>query len=287
MQACSRCFALLIAMACANPILATAAEPTLEEQCAATAQKLRKSLDANAPIIVRAPFVISGNLSKKDLEDWHARTLAPAMEAMLASYFDRQPDQPITVLLYDSADIYDAEAKRLFGDEKLSPYGYYKPARRTLVMNIATGGGTLVHELTHALIDFDFPDVPDWFNEGLASLHEQCRFRADGSGIDGLENWRLPALQDAIREGELRSLESLIHDDDFRGRGMGLNYAQARYFCLYLQRLDLLEDYYEAFRDNQEQDPTGELAVRKVLPEKSWAELDRAFQAWVLKLEAP
>jgi hypothetical protein len=278
---------LLLSLGAAPPNASRRAEPTLDEKCQATVKELRKSLGADAPIVVRAPFVISGDLSKKDLEAWHARTLKPATDAMLASYFDRQPDEPITVLLYDTAETYDAEAKRLFGDEKLSPYGYYKPARRTLVMNISTGGGTLVHELTHALIDFDFPDVPDWFNEGLASLHEQCRFREDGSGIDGLENWRLPALQEAIRDGKLRSLESLILGDDFRGRRMGLNYAQARYFCLYLQRLDLLESYYEAFRDNQEKDPTGALAVRTVFPEKSWAELDRDFQAWVLELEAP
>lgn len=263
------------------------AEATLKERCAAVADELRKEIGSDFPVIVREPFVISGNLSERDLDRWYDRTLKPATEAMLASYFDREPNRPITVLLYDSADVYDAEAKRLFGDEGLSPYGYYKPNRRTLVMNIATGGGTLVHELTHALIDFDFPDVPAWFNEGLASLHEQCQFREDGSGIDGLENWRLPALQEAIKKNKLRSLESLIHDDDFRTRNVGMNYAQARYFCLYLQREGLLEKYYETFRDNHKKDPTGELAVRKVFPNSSWAELDKAYQDWVLTLQAP
>lgn len=268
------------------PVFA-AEELTLAEQCRDAAAELRESIGDGFPVIVREPFVISGNLSKQELDDWHERTLAPATEAMLASYFDRQPDKPITVLLFDSAEVYDAQAKRLFGDENVSVYGYYKPNRRTLVMNIATGGGTLVHELTHALIDFDFPDVPDWFNEGLASLHEQCRFRTDGSGIDGLENWRLPALQEAIRNKKLRTLESLVHDDDFRGRRMGMNYAQARYFCLYLQRQGLLEKFYEAFRDTQKKDPTGALAVRTILPNHTWEELDREYQAWVLELETP
>ena len=86
-------------------------------------------------------------------------------------------------------------------------YGYYKPQQRTLVMNISTGGGTLVHELTHALIDFDFPLVPDWFNEGLASLHEACHILPDESRIEGLTNWRLPGLQQAVAERRLPSLE--------------------------------------------------------------------------------
>lgn len=274
---------LLVVVAMASR--AGAAELSLHDQCAETAKVLRASVGASRHVIVRPPFVISGNLTRAELDNWHARTLAPATKAMLASYFDRAPDRPITVLLYDNADEYEREAKRLFGDEELSVYGYYKPNRRTLVMNIATGGGTLVHELTHALIDFDFPDVPDWFNEGLASLHEQCRFREDGSGIDGLKNWRLPALQQAIRDGQLRSLESLIHDNDFRGRHMGLNYAQARYFCMYLQHLGLLETYYQEFRANQADDPLGALAVRAVFPDQSWAELDQTYRKWVLELE--
>ncbi len=287
----SRCRRTGILMAiitafCGTPV-GLAAEKSLAEQCTATAKSLQDSLGDSFPVIVREPFVISGNLTEADLDVWHARTLAPATEAMLASYFDRKPDQPITVLLFDSSEEYDAQAKRLFGDQDISVYGYYKPNRRTLVMNISTGGGTLVHELTHALIDFDFPDVPDWFNEGLASLHEQCRFREDGSGIDGLENWRLPALQEAIRAKKLRSLESLIHDDDFRGKRMGINYAQARYFCLYMQRLDLLERYYEQFRDHQDEDPLGAMAVKAVFPEQSWPELDQDYQTWVLGLKVP
>jgi len=277
----------VILACCVTTRFADAAELSLANQCIETAAALRETVGADREVIVRPPFVISGNLTKDALQTWHARTLEPATKAMLASYFDREPDQPITVLLYDTADEYEAQSKQLFGHAGLSVYGYYKPNRRTLVMNIATGGGTLVHELTHALIDFDFPDVPDWFNEGLASLHEQCRFREDGSGIDGLENWRLPALQTAIRDGKLRSLEALIHDEDFRGKQVGINYAQARYFCLYLQRHELLEDYYEHFREHQEDDPQGALAVKAVLPNLSWEELDNDYQKWVLELEPP
>ena len=74
------------------------------------------------------------------------------------------------------------------------------------MLNLGTGTGTLLHELTHALADFDVPDMPDWLNEGLASLHEQCRFRNDEQGpwIEGLVNWRLDALQAVVRQSRLR-----------------------------------------------------------------------------------
>jgi predicted DNA-binding transcriptional regulator YafY len=56
----------------------------------------------------------------------------------------------------------------------------------------------LAHELTHALIVYDFPDVPTWFNEGLGSLHEGCRI--ERTRIVGVPNWRLGPFQKAIRE---------------------------------------------------------------------------------------
>ena len=152
-------------------------------------------------------------------------------------------------------------------------------------MNIGTGGGTLVHELTHALIDFDFPQVPHWFNEGLASLHEQCRFLPDDRGIEGLVNWRLPGLQEAIRQGRLGTLEEMMTRDDFRGTLVGLNYAQARYCCLYLQSRGQLEEFYRRFRAAHEQDRSGTATLRDLLGEPAWKTLDRDYQAWVAELK--
>ena len=40
-------------------------------------------------------------------------------------------------------------------------------------MNIGPGPGTLSHELVHPYMEANFPNVPAWFNEGLASLYEQ------------------------------------------------------------------------------------------------------------------
>ena len=265
---------------------AESADRDLTAACELAAADLAEQLGEECAVVVHPPFVLGGDLSREELEAWHQRTVQPSARAMAAAYFQTPPDRPIAVLLFNDEAGYRHWAAALFGDEDVSVYGYYKPGRRTLVMNIATGGGTLVHELTHALVDFDFPTVPDWFNEGLASLHEQCRFRPDGEGIDGLVNWRLPALQEAIRQGRLRSLQRLIGDDDFRGAEVGLNYAQARYFCLFLQERSLLEDFSRRLRANGSDDPLGLATVGEIFPELSWERLDADFQAWALQLEA-
>jgi len=259
-------------------------ESYLEDRCGDVAVQLRPALGPECSVIVRPPLVIAGDLPEAELENWHRNTIAPAARALASRYFTKSPTLPVTILLFASDTSYDRYAKHLFNEEGISVYGYYKPDRRTLVMNIATGGGTLVHELTHALIDFDFPQIPDWFNEGFASLHEQCRFLPDDGGLEGLPNWRLPGLQDAVRQGRLPSLETMMASDDFRGRDVGLNYAQARYFCLYLQRRGLLEEFYRRFRAAHPQDPNGAATARSVFGEAAWKSVDRDFQAWVLTL---
>lgn len=264
------------------------AEPSAEElksRCAAVAKDWAARFEGDGRVIAESPFVIAGNLSEADLLDWHRRTIAPAAKAIAASYTKQAPTSPVVILLLADEKSYRAAAAKHFGDRNVSVYGYYKPSQRTMVMNIATGGGTLVHELTHALVDFDFPEIPDWFNEGLASLHEQCRFRADGSGMDGLVNWRLPALQKAIAEKRLRTLEELIGSDDFRGRLEGLNYAQARYFCLYLQERGLLKKFYQAFRDVQKDDRLGLKTAKALFPDQSWEEINLAYRRWAAGLK--
>ena len=264
---------------------AAGAERRFAEECRRRAESIARQLGRECDVVVRAPFVIGGDLNEEELGRWYDRTIGPAARAMAASYFSVPPDRPITVLLFSNETTYNHYATKLYGDEDVSVYGYYKPRNRTLVMNIGTGGGTLVHELTHALVDFDFPQIPDWFNEGLASLHEQCRFRDDESGIDGLENWRLPGLKKAIRDDRLRTIQSLITADDFRSSGVGLNYAQARYLCLYMQREDVLEDFYRRFRATHGSDSLGYSALRYVFSDRSEEELEADFRRFVLGLE--
>jgi hypothetical protein len=203
---------------------------------------------------------------------------------MWACYFRRRPTDAITVLLFRDDATYRRWADRLFGDKDLPHFGYYKPDRRTLVMNIATGTGTLVHELTHALIAYDFPSVPRWFNEGLASLHEQCHVHADR--IVGAVNWRLPALQQAVRSRKLRPLAELVSRDGFYGPQQGMNYAQARYFVLYMQERGLLKRFYECFRRRAGENDAAVKTIQEVFgaPVET---VETEFLRWVLTLQWP
>ena len=274
----------------------SAAADALAKDCRTKAAALRKQLDKDFLILVQPPFVIAGDMDAQTLANHAKWSIHRPAKAMWSSYFKSQPDQAITVLFLSDEGmkpygedkepgfVYRHWARKLFNDSDLSPYGYYMPSSQTMVMNIDTGGGTLVHELTHALIVYDFPAVSDWFNEGLGSLHEQCT--VNENEVVGLENWRLPALQKAITAGKLRSLKDLVTRDDFRGRLEGMNYAQARYFVMYMQSKGLLKDFYARYRDNHEGDAAAVKAIEKVFGKKI-DEIEKGFVAYVKTLHFP
>ncbi len=163
--------------------------------------------------MVSPPFIVAGDGDVDRVNHYLNSTIRAAADAMHKNFFDHaQPDKPIVILLFESDEPYRRLAKQWFGDEDISRFGYFRHDN-VMLMNVGTGTGTLVHELTHALIKPDFPQVPSWFNEGLASLFEQCTL--DNGDIRGLPNWRLPDLQNAIRKNELRSLEGMMSDNDF------------------------------------------------------------------------
>lgn len=258
----------------------------LERECQQTAERWRKQLGAECQIVVRSPFVLAGDMSAEELVAWHDNTIAPAVRAMRHCYFRTDPTEPVSVLMFRGEQSYNDYCQRLFKDSGISIYGYYKPQLRTLVLNLGTGSGTLLHELTHALIDFDFPEAPVWLNEGLASLHEQCRFRHDDSGpwIEGLVNWRLSGLQEAAREGKLRPLSAMIENREFRGPLVGINYAQARYFCLFMQERGVLAEFFRTVRAHKRDDPRGLRSIAQVFPDQSLEEVNRKFERWIIEL---
>jgi hypothetical protein len=152
----------------------------------------------------------------------------------------------------------------IFGDRPETPYGYYTPTHDALIMNIATGGGTLVHEIVHPYMAANFPECPDWFNEGLASLYEQASER-DGE-IIGLTNWRLAGLQEALKRKAVPSFRTLLSSGDgFYSDDPGSNYAQARYLCHWLQEEGLLRTFYRSFVAAAEDDPTGLATLERTI----------------------
>jgi hypothetical protein len=249
----------------------------------AAAETLRARLDGTFNVVAVPPFVVAGNLPSNTLELYAQGSVLRPAEAMWASYFRARCDRVVTVLLLADADSYRQWAEKLFGDKKDLPYfGYYRSADRTLVMNIHTGTGTLVHELTHALIAFDWPAVPTWFNEGLSSLHEQCQVSPDQ--ITGLANWRLRGLQQAIGRGQLRGLAELTTRDDFLGELRGLNYAHARYFCMYLQDRGLLGTFYAKYHQAHAKGTPAPAVIEEVCGEPI-TETDKKLSAWVMTLK--
>ena len=223
------------------------------------------------------PFVIAGKITPDQFRRYRRFTVAQCRDALWKDFFEKRPDCVIRVYLFHGKEDYHKYTRQLFAEKPISPYGYYVPADERLVMDISTGGGTLVHEMTHALMRPDFPDVPKWFDEGLASLFEQCEIR-NGS-LRGLVNWRLPRLQKAVRENALLPLTRLVATtrEEFCGPNEDLHYAEARYLCMYMQEKRILRKFYKLFRDTHKSDPTGAKALRKLFRKP----LDQVQKEWV------
>jgi len=215
------------------------------------------------------------------------RTVKWAVDKLKQDYFKNDPDEILDIWLFADEASYKKHTKELFGLEPSSPFGFYSQENRALIMNIATGGGTLVHEIVHPFMRANFPKCPAWFNEGLASLYEQSGER-DGH-IVGYTNWRLAGLQRAVKAGSLPSFQALtgMKDNDFYGDERGTNYAQARYLCYYLQENGLLVKFYNEFCASHKQDPTGFQTLKKLLGEKDMEAFQKKWEAFVLKLTFP
>jgi hypothetical protein len=246
--------------------------------------ELRSALSSDFIIYGHSYFVIASNLSQAETDKIISNTIDRAVTCFYNDFFDTRPNEATTIFLFKNDETYRHWAKKLYDDDDLSRYGYYKPYDKTMLMNINTGTGTLVHEMTHALVRYDFPDIPSWFNEGLGSLYERCSL--NNSQILGYVNWRLPALQDAIADKSYTSLERLTKTDydTFYGNGSDVNYSQARYLSMYLQENGLLKKFYKHFRDTYSRDNTGKSQLEKITG-KTISELDSDYVAWVKMLK--
>ena len=233
---------------------------------------------------IQPPFVVIGDEPASVVERHAEETVKWAVDKLKQDFFTKDPEEILDIWLFKDTASYEKHARELFGQKPTTPYGYYSSADKALVMNISTGGGTLVHEIVHPFVAANFPDCPAWLNEGLGSLYEQSG-EQDGH-IVGYTNWRLPGLQRAIRRGGLTPFQKLLAMDGraFYDDDRGTNYAQARYLCYYLQERGLLTRFYREFYANRAADPTGFETLKKVLNETDMDAFQRRWERFVLGL---
>ena len=273
---------LPLAIACCMVASAriAAAEPSAK-QLDERASELREKLKGQGyTILVEAPFVVIGDGPASEVKRTTKGFLRSKIELLEKDFFTKRPDKLIEVWLFRNERSFRKGAKKFFDDEPNTPYGYYSPTANALIMN-ASGLGTLSHELVHPYMEANFPDVPSWFNEGLASLFERPSERH--GHIIGLPNWRLPELKKEIRAGTLPSLDTLLHTsrDEFYDAKWDA-YAQARYLVYYLQEEGKLHEFYTKFLAD-DKDRSGRAALEAVLGE-NLDTFDAKWQKWVLAI---
>jgi len=264
----------------------TCANVSPENDFAAHVAALKKKLPSDDfSIIVQPPFVVVGDESEAALQEHSERTVKWAVDKLKQDYFSKDPNEILDIWLFKDAASYERNAVTLFGSKPTTPYGYFSSTHKALVMNISTGGGTLVHEIVHPFMEANFPACPSWLNEGLGSLYEQCG-EVEGH-IHGYTNWRLPGLQNSIKAGNVPAFKKLMSmsSSDFYDDDRGTHYAQARYLCYYLQQRGLLVKFYREFHAHQKSDPSGYRTLQNILRTRDMNAFKQKWEKYVLGLK--
>jgi hypothetical protein len=256
------------------------AEPTRKQLDARAADLTKKLSGQRYTVLVEPPFVVVGDFGSANVKKVTTGFLRSKVALLEKDFFPKRPDKVLEVWLFGNEKSFRKGAKKFFGDTPDTPYGYYSPDAGALIMN-ASGLGTLSHELVHPYMEANFPGVPSWFNEGLASLYEAPIERK--GHIIGRPNWRLPNLKREIKAKTLPSMATLLGtDSDQFYEAAYDSYAYARYLVYYLQEQGKLQEFYTTFLADKK-DLTGITALETVLGEKLDT-FEPKWRTWVLAI---
>jgi hypothetical protein len=240
------------------------------------AMKEAKRLPDGFTLAWEKPFLVVSNEPPAKVKQRAKDVVGWANRLLQKDFFDQTPEHIEEAWLFADARTYEQYSRSLFKTEPDTPYGYYLSSARAMVMNIKPGYGTLTHEMVHPYFHQNWPEGPAWMNEGLGSLFERPSER-DGVFI-GKPNWRLPGLKSALRANAVQSFKTLVHktNDAFYGDDTGVNYAQARYLCYWLQEKGVLVKFVRRAQELKAKDATGWQALTEVLGKDP----DRFFKDW-------
>lgn len=267
--------------------LGSATRGELARSCDRSAKSLKSSLPPKFHLVVRSPFIVAGDLPEMRLKRLHDDVIAPVARALRVTYFDHSPDHPISVVICSTEIQFRELAQQWDGHNDRGYHGYYQRDKRRILLDLEAGNGSLAHELTHALSQCDFEAMPEWFDEGLAALHEDATFSKPHNCLMGSKNWRCLVTDQALRSGQLPSFTELTRPSGFRAGDVNIRYATARSVCLFLQDRGLLAKFYKALRQEGVRDPTGIETLCRALKVSDVTAVDDQFHGWLRQSAKP
>lgn len=159
-------------------------------------------------------------------------------------YFDSEPNFSFRVVIFKN----ESETSKCT-ETPQGLYGVYFPygtdfKSNTLFTYAYSGPGTIWHETMHGFLDANINErLPDWFNEGLASLYEFTKIQ-NGEIIVGYTNWRQPTLQNAVKNQQFIPLKELF---TMQSQRTSIALSEFRFLFLYLNKKNALYSFCKKF----------------------------------------
>lgn len=215
------------------------------------------------------------------------------------------PDYFFTVYLVPDTTRLGTLAERIHGLDA-SPatlgYAFQNDLSVVAVLN-GTAVGTLLHELFHLTVRSTYGAIPQWLDEGIASLYETSTVAGDR--YYGEPNWRssvVNQMRNQFPDVQVTTVVTTPWFSDEAPRGGGRNemvsdkeaytVALSRYFVMFLQERGALKSTFEAFRDRTapaDYVPAERQAVRMVerTLKKNIVDINKEFFAWYPAASSP
>lgn len=282
--------------------------------------ELGKSIEALKAVKARIPHYFEAHIYDKFIIaakfgdnaktlDKTAYALKHYINFLESGYRIELPRYYITIYMLENYETLKRLADTLHGLKiSQATLGYsFRDDLSVLVYEPGGSFGTLMHEFFHLAVRSRFGDIPQWLDEGIASLYEVSYF--DGDKVVGTPNWRGKILKQLERErptiGQLVTSDWFAfeqpemarwHDNAYTNapsaKAMAVSLATARYFCLYLQEQGKLRAIYQLLRDQQpsqleNQDISSRtISIIERTLGKDIESVDRDFISWFRKINS-
>jgi hypothetical protein len=266
---------------------------------------LAAALAPGAPAVAEDGFLLVGHAGQ-DADDLAsiARLLGAYRDFLVRAYGVVPPPHHVRVeLVAGTYEVQALAAERHALDVSRATIGYAFVDDLSVVAAVPdVAAGTVLHELFHLLVRSNFGDVPQWLDEGVASVYEVSA--RVGDRFEGRDNWRRQVLDETwdVRpdaETLIRTEWFVFDDPNQVGREpdqidledpaaearRAATMAMARYFAMYLDARGELGRVFAAVRDGGLNGLDGDPGAHVVgiverVTATDVAELDRGFVAW-------